>query len=144
MNDEFLNEQINNIESTQSIMINVKIRTLDNEFMVNVNAENKVEELKKSIETGKYLLIQVSNVPTDRQRLIFRGRLLKDSDSISHYKISDLDVVHLVAKTGEQQNSNSEESAMNTESNTQRRRSDSIFSLMNRIIRGEPDSNEGR
>jgi hypothetical protein len=49
MNEEFLNQQINNIESTSDLMINVKIRTLDNEFMVNVNSENKVEELKRSI-----------------------------------------------------------------------------------------------
>jgi ubiquilin len=81
-------------------------------------------------------------VPTERQRLIFRGRLLKDTDSISHYKISDLDVVHLVAKTGEQTN-NTEESAMNTDSNPRRRSSDSIFSLMNRLMRGESESNQG-
>jgi len=81
-------------------------------------------------------------VPTERQRLIFRGRLLKDTDLISHYKISDLDVVHLVAKTGEQIN-NSEESAINTEPNSRRRSSDSIFSLMNRLMRGESENNEG-
>ena len=51
MNDDFLLQQINNMENTSNLMINVKIRTLDNEFMVNVNSENKVEELKKSIAT---------------------------------------------------------------------------------------------
>jgi hypothetical protein len=49
MNEEFLNQQINSIESTSNLMINVKIRTLDNEFMVNVSSENKIEELKRSI-----------------------------------------------------------------------------------------------
>ncbi len=50
MNDEFLNDQINNLESSTDLAMNVKIRTLDNEFMVNINSENKVEELKKIIE----------------------------------------------------------------------------------------------
>ena len=35
----------------------------------------------------------------DRQRLIFRGKQLKDTDSVNTYKICDLDVIHLVAKT---------------------------------------------
>ncbi len=50
MNDEFLNDQINNLESSSDVAMNVKIRTLDNEFMININSENKVEELKKRIE----------------------------------------------------------------------------------------------
>ena len=44
-------------------------------------------------------MIQLSKVPVDRQRLIFRGKQLKDADSVNSYKISDLDVIHLVAKT---------------------------------------------
>ena len=31
--------------------------------------------------------------------MIFRGKQLKDNDSVNFYKISDLDVIHLVAKT---------------------------------------------
>jgi hypothetical protein len=83
-------------------------------------------------------------VPYNRQRLIFRGRLLKDTDPLSSYKITDLDVVHLVAKTAEQvENSiNNEENAMNSESSNTRRRDTSIFNLMNRLIRPEYDNNE--
>jgi len=49
-------------------------------------------------------------VPISKQRLIFRGRLLKDADKIEIYKISNLDVIHLVAKPG---NVNTEERAQN-------------------------------
>lgn len=77
-------------------------------------------------------------MPTARQRLIFRGKLLKDNEALSEYKIEDSDVVHLVAKTGEQvESGNMEESAMNNDSNNTRsnRREASFFSIMNRLIR---------
>ena len=80
----------------------------------------------------------------NRQRLIFRGRLLRDNDLISLYKITDLDVIHLVAKTGEQAESpsNQEESAMNSESFNTRRRDSSLYNLMNRLIRPEMENSE--
>jgi hypothetical protein len=46
--DNFLNEQIENINS--ALGTNIKIRTLDGEFQVQINFDNKVEELKKKIE----------------------------------------------------------------------------------------------
>jgi hypothetical protein len=57
MNDEILDSNIASLESS-SLSINVKIRTLDNEFMVNINSQNRVEELKKRIENvGKLKII---------------------------------------------------------------------------------------
>jgi hypothetical protein len=55
MNDEILDSNIANLESS-SLSINVKVRTLDNEFMVNINSENRVEELKKRIENVRKCL----------------------------------------------------------------------------------------
>jgi hypothetical protein len=55
MNNEILDSNIANLESS-SLSINVKIRTLDNEFMVNINSENRVEELKKRIENVRKCL----------------------------------------------------------------------------------------
>jgi len=54
---------------------------------------------------------------------------------LSFYKITELDVVHLVAKTAEQRSE--EESEMSNESNNTSRRSDnsSMLNLMNRIFR---------
>jgi hypothetical protein len=49
MQDEnFLNEQLENINS--AFGTNIKIRSLDGEFQVKIDIDNKVEELKKKIE----------------------------------------------------------------------------------------------
>ena len=37
------------------------------------------------------------SIPQDRQRLIFRGKLLSNEDTLSSHKIEDGSVVHLVA-----------------------------------------------
>ena len=59
MNDEFQVEQTDNtINNSNSESMNVKIRTLDNEFMVNISSENKVEELKRKIENVSNKKIQ--------------------------------------------------------------------------------------
>jgi hypothetical protein len=54
--DNFLEEQINIMESNMGT--NIKIRTLDGEFQVKINIENKVEELKRKIEDVEYILIK--------------------------------------------------------------------------------------
>jgi hypothetical protein len=147
MNDEILNSNIENLEAS-SLSINIKIRTLDNEFMVNINSENRIEDLKKRIENVSIIyldfILKISKVPLNRQRLIFRGRLLRDNDLISFYKITDLDVIHLVANTREQEESpnNQEESAMNSESFNTRRRDSSLYNLMNRLIRPGMENSE--
>jgi hypothetical protein len=46
--DNFLDEQIINIDNNYGI--NIKVRTLDDEFLVKIGTDNKVEELKKRIE----------------------------------------------------------------------------------------------
>jgi len=59
--------------------------------------------------------------------LIFRGKQLKDNDSVNTYKISNLDVIHLVAKTTfENQTENTTETEPSRE-----RVSRSISSLLN-------------
>ncbi len=82
-----------------------------------------------------FINIQISKVPTNRQRLIYRGKLLKDNDALSLYKISDLDVIHLVAKTAEQRAE--EEAGINNDSNNSTRRNEnsSMLNLMNRMFR---------
>lgn len=61
MNDEILDSNIASLESS-SLSINVKIRTLDNEFMVNINSQNRVEELKKRIENVRKLKIIIFHI----------------------------------------------------------------------------------
>lgn len=85
--------------------ITIKIRTFEKDLEVQISNTAKISNLKEKIES-------VSKVPSNRQRLIFRGHLLKDEETISSYKISDKDVVHLIAKleneTNEQNNNNNE------------------------------------
>ena len=49
-----MNEHILNLNEHQIILeqelINIKIRTLDNEFLVDAKLDNKVEDLKRRIE----------------------------------------------------------------------------------------------
>mmetsp|Transcript_10344 Transcript_10344/g.16943 ORF Transcript_10344/g.16943 Transcript_10344/m.16943 type:complete len:98 (+) Transcript_10344:573-866(+) len=40
-----------------------------------------------------------SRVPKEQQRLIFRGRVLKDELTVEHYAIEDGDAIHLVASS---------------------------------------------
>jgi len=47
-NDNFIEEQIDNIENLMGT--NIKIRTLDGEFQVKIDVEKKVQELKRKIE----------------------------------------------------------------------------------------------
>ena len=47
-NDNFMEEQIDNIENLMGT--NIKIRTLDGEFQVKIDVEKKVQELKRKIE----------------------------------------------------------------------------------------------
>ncbi len=63
--------------------------------------------------------------------MIFRGKQLKDNDSINTYKISNLDVIHLVAKTAIE--NQTENNATETEPDSRRDRgvSRSISSLLN-------------
>jgi hypothetical protein len=60
--------------------------------------------------------------------LIFRGKQLKDDDSVNTYKISNLDVIHLVAKTTFE---NQTENTTETEPSRERGVSRSISSLLN-------------
>lgn len=45
------------------------------------------------------------NIPTAKQRLIFQGKWLQNNnEKLKQYKISDENVIHLVAKTFEESN----------------------------------------
>lgn len=50
-----------------------------------------VLELKQKLSTTEY-----ADVPAERQRLIYSGRVLKDPDALSTYKIKDGNTVHMV------------------------------------------------
>mmetsp|Transcript_36145 Transcript_36145/g.41158 ORF Transcript_36145/g.41158 Transcript_36145/m.41158 type:complete len:670 (+) Transcript_36145:136-2145(+) len=72
--------------------IGIKIKTMDSKLHpLNLKQSACVKELKSLIE-------QKMEIPLMRQRLIFRGKLLKDDSTLDSYDIEEESVIHLVAK----------------------------------------------
>lgn len=78
-----------------------KVKTMDgNTTDFETNADIGVPQLKLEIEAKM-------NIPTHRQRLIFKSRLLKDDQKLSDYITKDDEVIHLMAMTEDQARSRS-------------------------------------
>ncbi|OQS06218.1 ubiquitin family protein [Thraustotheca clavata] len=74
------------------INMELRIKTLNEQsFCVCVGRTMTVRELKG-------LLLPTTQVPEHRQRLIYRGKLLKDADLLSSYNVEDGHTLHMVAK----------------------------------------------
>lgn len=72
--------------------IEINIKTLDSKiYTFRVNRDMPVAALKAK-------LVDVSGVPVERQRLIFRGKVLKDDHLLSEYQLEDGHTLHLVAR----------------------------------------------
>ncbi|KAL0095863.1 hypothetical protein J3Q64DRAFT_1708984 [Phycomyces blakesleeanus] len=104
-----------------TININVKTSS-DGKFVIAIDTTKTVEELKKAIE-------EKTEVPVERQRLIYSGRVLKDDTTLETYKIADGNTVHMVkgaqpkttnssSPSGAANQNSSTQSATNTSSNT--------------------------
>ncbi|KAH7886376.1 hypothetical protein F5I97DRAFT_1879778 [Phlebopus sp. FC_14] len=70
------------------IQINVKGPS-ELKLQITINTDKTVLELKQAIS-------EKSDVPADRQRLIYSGRVLKDEDLLSVYKIQSSHTIHMV------------------------------------------------
>lgn len=60
-------------------------------YAMTLPASTTVLELKTKLSGPEY-----ADLPTERQRLIYSGRVLKDPDTLGSYKIKDGHTVHLV------------------------------------------------
>ena len=70
--------------------ITIKIKTLNSTtFPININKRAKISELKAAI-------FQKVRIHSNNQKLIFQGKVLENSKSLSDYKIEQYDVIHLV------------------------------------------------
>lgn len=76
-------------EETQ-ITFNVKAAN-DQKHVLTLPSTTTVADLKAKLSTSEY-----ADVPADRQRLIYSGRVLKDPDTLASVKIKDGHTVHLV------------------------------------------------
>ncbi|KAJ3188673.1 hypothetical protein HDU85_004387 [Gaertneriomyces sp. JEL0708] len=86
-------------ESTPSETITIKVKTpSESAFPITVAVDNTVLELKEKIEKDG-----PGNVPVSEQRLIFAGKVLKDEEKLSVYKMKDGNTLHMVRgkKAGE-------------------------------------------
>lgn len=70
--------------------INVNIKSSsDKKFIIAIQTDKTVLDLKTAIA-------EQTQVPAERQRLIYSGRVLKDHDTLADYKIADGNTVHMV------------------------------------------------
>ncbi|PIL31037.1 hypothetical protein GSI_05732 [Ganoderma sinense ZZ0214-1] len=74
--------------SSSEIVINVKGPS-ELKLQITIATDKTVADLKQAIA-------EKSDVPADRQRLIYSGRVLKDEDALSTYKIQSSHTIHMV------------------------------------------------
>ncbi|ANB11814.1 Dsk2p [Sugiyamaella lignohabitans] len=74
--------------STENIDVVIKSSS-DKKYTLSLPISTRIEELKAQ-------LAQQSDIPADRQRLIFAGRVLKDNETLEFYKIKSGQTIHLV------------------------------------------------
>lgn len=77
---------------SDNISITIKLSG-DKKYEVNVSPSISVLELKNEIADK-------STIPADRQRLIYSGKVLKDSELVSTYKVQSGHTIHLVKSAG--------------------------------------------
>ena len=98
----------NETGSDTQITFSVK-STSDHKHVITVPETITVLALKELLSTPQY-----ADVPPERQRLIYSGRVLKDPDLLSTYKIKDGNTVHMVKSAA----SNQRQSPANQSSST--------------------------
>ncbi|WVZ91849.1 hypothetical protein U9M48_037971 [Paspalum notatum var. saurae] len=95
----------------QESTIEINIKTLDSQVhKLRVNKNVPVSVLKEKI-------VDATGVPLDQQRLIFRGRVLKDDHLLSDYHLEDGFTLHLVARRAAEGQNSSGASEGNTHAN---------------------------
>jgi ubiquilin len=78
--------------STEETQLTFNVKPSDGQkYVITIAASASVADLKAKLSTSEF-----ADLPADRQRLIYSGRVLKDPDTLSSYKIKDGHTVHLV------------------------------------------------
>jgi ubiquilin len=88
--------------STDEVPITFNIKSSsDAKFAITLPLNTTVLDLKKKLAEPEF-----ADIPTDRQRLIYSGSILKDGETLGHYKIKDGNTVHLVKSAASNQRQN--------------------------------------
>ena len=82
------------------ITFNVKSSN-DAKYTITIAASSTVSALKEKLSSKDY-----ADLPVERQRLIYSGRVLKDADTLGSYKIKEGNTVHLVRSAASNQRQN--------------------------------------
>lgn len=82
------------------VTFNVKSSS-DAKYVLTVPLTMSVIDLKTKLSSSEY-----ADIPPDRQRLIYSGRVLRDADTLSTYKIKEGNTVHLVKGAASNQRQN--------------------------------------
>lgn len=73
-------------------MLSLKIKCLKSEhFDIQISAEASVDDLKEEIHSAR-------DVEPARQRIIYKGKVLKSGKTLKDYKIGDQTTIHLVIR----------------------------------------------
>ena len=73
-------------------ILKLKIISMDEkQFIIEINSNQTILDLKTKLSA-------VSEVPSDRQRLIYRGKLLENDKQIHFYNLEEMSALHLIAK----------------------------------------------
>ncbi|EED21111.1 ubiquitin-like protein DskB, putative [Talaromyces stipitatus ATCC 10500] len=83
-----------------SITFSVKASN-DAKYTFTLPDSTSVADLKEKLSSSEY-----AETPADRQRLIYSGRVLKDNETLSSYKIKDGHTIHLVKSAASNQRQN--------------------------------------
>ena len=82
------------------ITFNVKSSS-DAKYVLTLPLNLTVIDLKQKLSASEY-----ADIPPERQRLIYSGRVLKDPDTLASYKIKEGNTVHLVKGAASNQRQN--------------------------------------
>ena len=82
------------------ITFNIKSSS-DAKYVLTLPLSITVADLKQKLSTSEY-----ADIPPERQRLIYSGRVLKDPDTLASYKIKEGNTVHLVKGAASNQRQN--------------------------------------
>lgn len=93
MADEAASEEV-------PVTFNVKSSN-DSKFVITMPLSASVLDLKSKLAGSEY-----ANIPPEKQRLIYSGRVLKDPDTLSSYKLKEGNTIHLVQGAASNQRQN--------------------------------------
>jgi len=78
--------------SSEEVQLSFTVKSSgDVKYNLTLPSTTTVADLKTKLST-----LEFADIPTTRQRLIYSGRVLKDSDTLGSYKIKDGNTIHLV------------------------------------------------